>query len=230
MIRAILMDFNGVVLDDERIQMRAYAEVFTGEGIELTEEMYYKCLGMNDSKFVGSIAGMAGKEIPEDRVTEIVDAKTEKWREIMSRGVPIFDGLEDFIKRMSRSFELGLVSMARREEIEHILDLTGLRDYFAVVISSEAVSTTKPDPECYRVGFERIDAAHSARYGFPITRRKCVVIEDAPQGITAARGARLRTLGVTNTVKAGPLRDAGAEAVTKRLSDWNSESFERVFN
>jgi len=230
MIRAILMDFNGVVLDDERIQMRAYAEVFSGEGIELTEEMYYKCLGMNDSKFVGAIAGMAGKEIPEEKVREITDAKTAKWREIMSKGVPLFDGLEDFIKRMSRSFELGLVSMARREEIEHILDLTGLRDYFSVVISSEAVSTTKPDPECYRVGFERIDAVHSAKYGFPITRRKCVVIEDAPQGILAGKGARLRTLGVTNTVSAGPLREAGAEAVTKRLSDWNAESFERVFN
>jgi beta-phosphoglucomutase len=229
MIRAILMDFNGVVIDDEAIQMQAYAEVFKDEGIDLTEEMYYSCLGMNDGKFVRSIAGMAGTEVAEEKIPDIVDRKTARWREIMDQGIPLFDGVEDFVKRMSRSFELGLVSMARRDEILHILDITGLADYFPVVVTAEEVSTTKPDPECYRLGFKQIDAVHAAKYGFPLTRRKCVVIEDAPQGITAAKGARLRTLGVTSTVADSALREAGAEAVTHRLSDWNAESFERVF-
>lgn len=224
------MDFNGVVLNDEPIQMRAYAEVFKGEGIEVTEEMYYRCLGMNDSSFVRSIASMAGKEIPEERIPEIVDGKTARWREIIDEGIPIFDGVEDFIKRMSRSFEMGLVSMARRDELAYILEVTGLAEYFKVVITAEDVSTTKPDPECYRVGFRQIDLVHAEKSGFPLTKRKCVVIEDAPQGIMAGKGARLRTLGVTNTVSDVRLREAGAEAVTDDLRDWNAESFERVFN
>lgn len=229
MIKAILMDFNGVVIDDEAIQMNVYADVLKGEGIELTEEMYYSCLGKNDVSFVQAVAEMAGVELPDEKVDEIVDAKTLSWKTSVDETIPLFDGISDFIKRMSQSFELGLVSMARRQEIDHILVVTGLDEYFSVVLSAEDVSTTKPDPECYREGFRRIDAVHSAKCGHPLARRACVVIEDAPQGIQAAKGARLKALGVSNTVSAERLREAGADAVTTALPDWNSESFKRVF-
>ena len=229
MVKAILMDFNGVVIDDEPIQMRAYAEVLKAEDVELTEEMYYDCLGMNDSSFVRAIAAKVGKEFDDDKVREITNGKTEAWRKIVDDGVPLFEGIEDFIVRMGRSFELGLVSMARREEISHVLGKTGLGDHLSVVLSSEDVSTIKPDPECYRKGFSLIDAVHSSKRGYPLTRRQCVVIEDAPQGIQAAKGARLKALGITNTVGEERLRAAGADAVTSSLRDWNAESFNRVF-
>ncbi|HUF04190.1 MAG TPA: HAD family phosphatase [Aridibacter sp.] len=229
MVKAILMDFNGVVIDDEPVQMQAYNEVFHSEGIDLTEEMYYDCLGMNDDCFVRAIAAKAGAEFADEKVAEIIEAKSDAWRGVMDEGIPLFDGVEDFVKRMSNSFEVGLVSMARRREIDHIFDLTGLKPYFSVVVSAEDVSTTKPDPECYRAGFERIDRAHTAKSGYPVLRRGCVVIEDAPQGVAAAKGARLKALGVTNTVNADRLREAGADAVTGSLRDWNAESFRRVF-
>lgn len=229
MVRAILMDFNGVVINDEPIQMKAYAEVFKADGIDLTEEMYYDCLGMNDDYFVRAIAAKAGAEFPPEKVTEIIEAKSGAWRAVIDNGIPLFEGVEDFIKRMSRSFELGLVSMARRKEIDHVLDLTGLKPYFSAIVSAEDVATTKPDPECYRTGFERIDRAHTSKNAFPILRRGCVVIEDSPQGIAAAKGARLKALGVTNTVREDRLRDAGADAVTDNLGDWNADSFRMVF-
>ncbi|QQS41658.1 MAG: HAD family phosphatase [Acidobacteriota bacterium] len=229
MVKAILMDFNGVVIDDEPIQMRAYAEVFKAEGIDLTEEMYYDCLGMNDDYFVRAIAAKAGAEFADEKVSAIIAAKSEAWRGEMEKGIPLFDGVEDFIRRMSQSFEIGLVSMAMRKEIDHILDLTGLAPFFSAIVSTEDVSTTKPDPECYRTGFEKIDRAHTSKAGYPVLRRSCVVIEDAPQGIAAAKGARLKALGITNTVEEDRLRDAGADAVTRSLRDWNAESFRRVF-
>lgn len=229
MVKAILMDFNGVVIDDEPIQMRAYAEVFKGEGIELTEEMYYDCLGMNDDYFVRAIAAKAGAEFADEKVAQIIEAKSDAWLAEMEKGIPLFEGIEDFIRRVSRSFEIGLVSMAMRKEIDHILDMTGLAPFFSAIVSTEDVSTTKPDPECYRTGFEKIDRAHTSKNGYPVLRRGCVVIEDSPQGIASGKGARLKALGVTNTVDAGRLREAGADAVTESLRDWNAESFRRVF-
>ena len=62
-----------------------------------------------------------------------------------------------------------------------------------------------------------------------MTQRECLVIEDAPPGIAAARAAGLPTLGVTNTVSAEALRAAGAEAVAVRLDDWMADSIRRVF-
>ncbi|REJ78212.1 MAG: HAD family phosphatase [Acidobacteria bacterium] len=229
MVKAILMDFNGVVIDDEPIQMQAYSEVFKADGIDLSEEMYYDCLGMNDRSFVRAIASKAGVEFADEKVAEVVEAKSDAWRAVMEKGIPLFDGVEDFIKRMSNSFEVGLVSMARRKEIDHIFDMTGLGGYFSAVVTADDIASTKPDPECYRSGFRMIDAAHTSRNGYPLVRRGCVVIEDSPPGIQSAKGARLKALGITNTVAEEKLREAGADAVTDSLRDWTAESFRRVF-
>jgi len=227
MVKAILIDFNGVMIDDEPVQMRAYREVLGERGVELTEDRYYSCLGMSDEVFVRTVCG--DDEMPEETVSEIMEAKTKGWRLVLEDGIPLFEGMRDFTIRMSRSFELGVVSMARRTEIDHVLGSTGLGECFSVIISAEDISTTKPDPECYREGFRRIDAVHTAKSGHPITRSECVVIEDSPPGVVAGKQAGLRTLGVTNTVDERMLREAGADSVTDLLSDWNAESFRGVF-
>jgi len=49
MIHAILFDFNGVIIDDERVHLKAYREVFAAEGVSLTDEEYFPCLGMDDA-------------------------------------------------------------------------------------------------------------------------------------------------------------------------------------
>jgi len=59
---------------------------------------------------------------------------------------------------------------------------------------------------------------------------ECLVIEDAPQGIVAGRGAGMRTLGVTNSVAEKQLRAAGAEVVTRNLADWTVEAIELVYS
>jgi HAD superfamily hydrolase (TIGR01509 family) len=229
MIQAILFDFNGVIIDDERIQMKAYQEVFAEKDVELTEEGYFDCLGMSDAVFVKTIFERAGKATTDEEINELMAAKTVKWKQTVDKSMPVFEGVEDFIKRMSKGFSLGLVSMACREEIDHVLNARGLGKYFETIVSSEDVSTTKPDPECYRKGFANIDAAAIKNGHNPMTRRQCVVIEDSPAGVISAKSARLKALGVTNTVDAARLREAGADAVTNDLSDWNSATFQGLF-
>jgi len=229
MIKAILMDFNGVIIDDEPLQMKAYQDILAKEYIGLTEDEYYLCLGMDDKTFIEAAYERSGKEPEANKVLEIMQAKTNRWREIVADRIPLFDGIENFIRKMAQEFELGIVSMARREEIEFILERTNLSDCFSSVISAEDVTVCKPDPQCYRTGFRLIDAAHTQKNHLPITHGECLVIEDSPQGIMAARNADLVALGVTNTVTAEELREAGAHAVAKRLDDWSPESVRRVF-
>ena len=229
MIKAILMDFNGVIIDDEPLQMKAYQEILKGEGIELTEEDYYKCLGMDDVTFIDEAYRRAGKEPEANKVLEITQAKTNRWREIIADELPIFAGVENFIRKMEKDFALGVVSMARREEIEFVLEKANLADCFSVIISAEDVTACKPDPQCYLEGFNLIDAARMRRGSNPMVHGDCLVIEDSPPGITAARRAGLKTLGITNTVNAKQLRKAGADAVSKNLDDWMPGSVRGVF-
>ena len=229
MIKAILMDFNGVIINDEPLQMQAYQEILKDEGVELTEENYYSSLGMDDRTFINAAFKRAGKECSAERIVEINTAKTARWREIVSKEMPLFEGVEDFIKKMEKDFALGIVSMARREEIEYVLEKTNLRSCFLSIVSADDVSNCKPDPECYLKGFNLIDAARTARGGNPIVHGDCLVIEDSPPGIQAGKSAGLKTLGVTNTVSAKELREAGADSVTKNLDDWMPDSLRRVF-
>lgn len=229
MIKAILFDFNGVIIDDEPIQMKAYQEVFKGEGITLTEEDYFSCLGMDDITFVNAIYKLAGKKPEANKVLEISIAKTNRWRELIAVELPLFEGITDFIKKMAKDFALGVVSMAKREEIEFVLEKAGLRDNFAVIISSEDVENCKPNPECFLKGFNAIDSYRIKQKHLPMVHGECLVIEDSPPGIVAAKSAGLQALGVTNTVSAGELRKAGADAVSKDLGDWMPESARRVF-
>jgi beta-phosphoglucomutase len=229
MIKAILMDFNGVIINDEPVQMRAYQEILRGEGIDLSEEDYYSALGMDDRRFVEAAFERAGKSADAEKVTEVTAAKSAKWRADVADELPLFDGVRNFVEKMSREFTLGIVSMARREEIDLVLERAGLAKYFSAIISAADVTACKPDPRCYREGFRILDEARTAKGHLPITHRECLAIEDAPPGIVAAREAGLPTLGVTNTVSPDKMRAAGAEAVAIRLDDWMPDTIRRVF-
>ncbi len=229
MIKAILLDFNGVIIDDEPLQMQAYQEILKDDGIDLTEEEYYSSMGMDDKTFIEAAFRRAEKEISAERIREINDVKTAKWREIVDEKVPLFGGVENFVKKMDKEFALGIVSMARREEIEYVLDKTGMRGSFSVILSAEDITNCKPNHECYHKGFNLIDAWRISAGSNPIVHGDCLVIEDSPQGIMAGKKAGLKTLGVTNTVSADELRRAGADWVTKNLDDWMPDSIRRVF-
>lgn len=229
MIKAILMDFNGVIIDDEPVQLRVYQDVMNEHGIDLTEGDYYASLGMDDHTFVKAAFERAGRSAENGEVRDVVDAKFEKWKASISMEIPLFDGIENFIEKMSREFTLGIVSMASRREIDHVLTSAGLGKYFATVVSAEDVSNCKPDPECFRIGFRAIDAVRTANGHLPMIHEDCLVIEDTPPGVVAARSADLPALGVTNTVSADELRNAGAGAVAKDLRDWMPGSIRRVF-
>jgi beta-phosphoglucomutase len=229
MIRAILFDFNGVIINDEPLQMKAYTEIFNEEGIPMTEADYYACMGMDDKTFIKTNFNRVGKELSDEKSAEISARKTVAWRKMVEKEIPVFDGVKNFIKIVEKHFALAIVSMAKREEIEFALEQIGVKDSFSAIISSENVSVCKPNPECYNAGFRLLDDAYTAKGHHPLTRKECLVIEDAAQGIMAGKSARMKTLGVSNTVSADELRAAGANAVTKTLADWMPSSIQRVF-
>jgi phosphoglycolate phosphatase/beta-phosphoglucomutase len=229
MIKAILFDFNGVIIDDEPIQMKAYQEVLKAEDINLTEEGYYSALGMDDKAFVKTAFARAGKELTEDKLGTIIEAKTEKHRKMIEDELPLFPGAVNLIKAASGRYALGLVSMARRVEIDHVLERAGLHNAFDAIVSAEDVSCHKPDPECFNLGFKLVDRKLTAAGEFPIIRNQCLVIEDAPPGIAGAKAANMKTLGVTNTVSERELREAGADVVASSLADLSVDAVQYLF-
>jgi len=230
MIQAIFFDFNGVIIDDEPVQLKAYQAALEGLGITLTEEQYYAALGMDDRAFVGSVYASAGKALNEPDRQSIIDRKSELHRELIKDELPLFPGVVTLLKAASRRYALGLVSMARRKEIDYVLERARLRRLFTVLISAEDVSNHKPDPECYRRALENLNATRLSERLPSLPARDCVAVEDAPPGIAAARAVGMRTIGVINTVSEIELRAAGADVVTGSLADWTTDAVHHLFD
>ena len=231
MIQAVFFDFNGVIIDDEPLQMKAYQEVLGREGLTVTEEDYYGSLGMDDRAFVGAAFGRAERELTDEALARVIEAKTAAHRKLLEGELPLFPGVVTLVKALKRSHSLGLVSMARRTEIDHVLERAALANYFDAVVSAEDVTACKPDPSCYRRGLERLNAKRTNEaHILPLRPDECLVIEDSPPGIRSARAAGMRTLGVTNTVPDRALREAGADSVTRSLADWTPDAVHHVFD
>jgi beta-phosphoglucomutase-like phosphatase (HAD superfamily) len=134
------------------------------------------------------------------------------------------------IKQLARLYDLGIVSMAERSEIDHVLDLAGVKEQFRLVVSAAKDLNHKPAPDCYLRALKLLNAERRAARKLPALAWECVVIEDAPPGIKAARAAGMRTIGVTTTVTEKALRDAGADVVTPNLGDWNADAVHHLFD
>ena len=228
MIRAIFFDFNGVIIDDETIQMKAYEEVLSGHEITLTGELYWSALGMDDRTFVRSMFEHAKKPLSDPLLEEVLDAKTDLHRQMIEE-LPLFPGVLTFLKAASREFQLGLVSMANLTEVSYVFQRANLTPLFSIVVTAEDASVCKPAPDCYLTGLKKMNALRQQERMLPLLASECLAIEDSPPGIQSARAAGMKTLGVTNTVSDEALRAAGADVVTKSLADWTVDAVKLLF-
>jgi HAD superfamily hydrolase (TIGR01509 family) len=225
-----LFDFNGVIIDDERLQMTAYKDVLAPHGIEVTEAAYFGALGMDDKTFVRHLFAGARRELPDATLHSVLKEKTAKHREMIAAELPLFPGVVTFLKASARRYSLGLVSMACEDEINYVLERAGLKDLFSLIITAGDVSACKPSPECYESALRGLNLLRQQHRRLPLLAGECLVIEDSPPGIRSGRGAGMRTLGVTNTVTEDELRAAGAEVVTASLADWTVDAVHHLYS
>ncbi len=231
MIHAIFFDFNGVIINDEPLHLKAYQEALAAEGITMTEAEYMTMLGMDDVTFVSTAFERAGKALAGDDSKRIIAREYELHRKMIEDDLPLAPGAVTFVKSAARRYQLGIVSMSTRYGIDYVFERTGLGPAFAVVVSAEDVpGTHKPDPTCYQRALELLNEQRRDARKLPLLPGECLVVEDSPPGIQAGRAAGMRTLGVTNTVSEQALRDAGADVVTMSLADWTVDSVRHVFN
>ncbi len=230
MIQAVLFDFNGVIVDDEPLHKKAYAEAFKAVGITQTDEEYYDSLGMDDVTFVRAAFERAGRELTDETLRSVIEREGALHRELLGEQMPLFPGVATFIKALARRYPLGVVSMADRSEIDYVLERAALSGVFSVIVSAGDVTVCKPDPACYNTALTRLNQQRSEAHVVSVQAAECLVVEDSPPGIRSARAAGMRTLGVTNTVDEKALREAGADVVTRSLADWTVDALHHVFD
>jgi beta-phosphoglucomutase len=200
MDRAILFDFNGVIVDDEPQHCDALIATLAEYGLPLSREDYYRdYLGFDDRECF-RFAFEGNRLRANDGVLDhAIERKATLYEKAIRQSMTLVPGSTDFIRDASRKgYRLAVVSGALRREIELVLSLAGLRDLFGVVVASEDVNACKPDPQ----GYER------ARAALALPCEQCVIIEDSLPGLGAARRAGIRCAMVATSHSAADLRAA----------------------
>jgi len=212
LVLAVLWDLDGTLLDSRELHWLAWRESLTGEGFLLSREQFDASFGQRND---ATLAAWLGPTADRADFARIAGEKEERYRRLVrKRGVELLPGVEMWLARLAAAgWRQALATSAPRLNVDAILEVLGMASVFAAVVTAEDVMQGKPDPEVFLVAARRLDA--------PVYR--CVVVEDSPAGIEAARRAGMRCIGV------GPnCARLRADLTAPSLAALDEEAFDRV--
>jgi HAD superfamily hydrolase (TIGR01509 family) len=227
-LRAVLLDFNGVLVDDEPLHFELLQRVLAEEGVELAPGERPRFAGLDDRHCLHLALTEAGRSAEPGAVLRLVARKARYYQETARRqGYRFFPGALELVESAARQgLMLGLVSGALREEIVQALHQAALRRHFKVLVTTEDVREGKPAPEAYERALELLNEQP------PLPERlvhphEVLAVEDSPAGVAAARGAGLVTLAVAHTYGIAEL--AAADLEVESLADLDPDRLQELF-
>lgn len=227
MLRAVIFDFNGVIVDDEPIHHEAFRRVLAEEGFKLSEEEYLeRYLPLDDRSCFRTFLETNRREVTESAVDDLVRRKAAYYSEAMQERLAFFPGVLEFVPQVAQRYRLAIGSAGARREIEQILARGNVRQYFEVIVSAEDFSEPKPSPEVFVKSLSLLNQGNPASSP-PLTADECLVIEDSVAGVEAAHAARMRCLAVSNSYP--PQRLAEADLTVPSLMGIDPARLEELF-
>lgn len=190
MIKAILWDNDGVLVDTEPLYFRATREILARVGAELTQELYIEYL-LKQGKGAWHLA--AEKGVAPAEIDRLRDERDALYEQLLRQGDTVIDGAEETLANLHGKFKMGIVTSSRPEHFDVIHQSTGLLKHMDFVVTSLYYTHYKPHPEPYLVGLERTGCRQD----------ECVVVEDSPRGLAAANAAGLRCLVIPTELTRG---------------------------
>jgi HAD superfamily hydrolase (TIGR01509 family) len=227
LLRALIFDFDGIIVDSEPIILKLTQEMAAAEGWQVSEEEYYRdYLALDDRTIVEHLYSSHGKALDSLRCNLLVEEKARKYEQIIKNGLPSMPGAVDFVRRASQIYLLAIASGSLRQEIEHLLETLQLRGNFQVLATADDCARSKPDPEVYLKALTRLARLAESQTA-PLQPAECLAIEDAPGGVDAAHAAGLKCLALAHSRPLDELRHA--DWLFRGFNDINMEAIARTF-
>lgn len=199
-LKAVLFDFNGVIINDEPLHQRLIEQLLLAENLRpKTEEFRQYCLGRSDRACLKDLLSLRGRSVTEDYLNQLIARKSRAYQEQLAAlaKLPIYPGVEDFIYKVrTAQLPMAVVSGAVRAEIELVLTRSKLLPYFKTIVPGDEISASKPNPEGYLLAVSRLNQLEPQ---LQLAPQHCLAIEDTPAGIAAAKHAGMQVVGVANS-------------------------------
>lgn len=220
MLKAILFDFNGVIINDEPIHKELIDDLLLGENLRpLAGEFEQFCLGRSDRACIKDILFQRGRYISDEYLDKLIETKSKAYQQRLEQleSLPIYPELTDFLEQLkTKGLQIGLVTGALKSEVKLILDRANIASYFNIIVAGDDIKTSKPLPDGYLLAVERFNRLD---FNLQLQPKNCVAIEDTPAGITAAKKAGMQVIGIANSY---PFH------MMQRLANWAIDFFKDI--
>jgi beta-phosphoglucomutase len=210
---ALLFDMDGVLVDSMPMHLQTWQQALAPLGVRLTADDLYPLEGVPTERTAQLLtARLLGEPCSEEEARRLAERKRALFRRdaepaLLAGTGPLLHDLQ------GRGYRLGLVTGSARQVADDILGPTGMADLFEAMVTGDEVAHGKPSPEPYQTAAGRLR----------LPPERCLVVENAPLGIQAARAAGMRCLALETTLPAEQLTAAGAEGAfptVAELRDW----------
>ncbi len=210
--RAVLWDLDGTIIDTAPAHWQAWKETLVRENFDLRWDVFISSFGMRNDSIIPM---WLGPQISAADIERIGEAKEIRFRELISIiPLQLLPGVKEWLARLqSQGWRQAIATMAPRQNLERMVQLANIGPYLDAFATAEDVNRGKPEPDIF--------LAAAGRLGVPPAR--CVVVEDAPAGVEAARRAGMHSIGVGASIQPGM-----AERMVASLLDLPDDAFEQM--
>lgn len=195
MVKAVLFDMDGVLVDNRDVHIEAFRRLFTKYGLKFDREKFLPSFGMTNPQI---FEWQAPELLKKHTIEELSEEKEALYRELFAREMAPSPGLIELLKGLrERGIKMAVGSSGNADNVNFVLTGCHIADYFDAIANGDMISRGKPDPEVYLLAAKLLNVD-------PV---ECVVCEDAPVGIEAARAAGMGVVALATTFPPERLSD-----------------------
>ena len=194
--KTVLWDLDGVIADSGSYHFAAWQETFARRGVRFTQEEFIKLFGARNDFIIRNIMG---EKVCEEDIETIIAEKETDFRRRIKGNIKLLPGVLKLLETIKKGdFKMILASSAAKENIDLLFGELGIEKYFPCIVSGREVTESKPSPQIFLLAAEKCGTEPE----------NCIVIEDSPLGVKAAKAAGMRCLAVSNAHSKEELAEA----------------------
>lgn len=196
MKKAVIFDFDGVIVDSERAKFKILKKLLKKENVALKQKYFKHMVGMKTKPFLKTYFK---NKLSNDQIDRIYRERTNYQLKNLKRYSKPIKGIKSFIEFLLKNrVKIGLATGSKKEVVNKTLNKIGLKNKFSFKVTGEQFKTSKPNPEVYNKAIKKSK----------VSKKEIMAIEDSAAGIKSAKKAGLMCVGITTSQPKKELKKA----------------------